>query len=146
MREENRSIKIADSISRIGHYFHFCIGSGRYRLLSILLEHGGSIEQKELQEALDIRSGSISEIINKICCDDLIVKKRSEKDGRQFVVCLTENGKTEAMRIRSEYEAHMAKLFKGFSEDEKVMMLDLLQKLLSEIGNAKTYTRRKNQT
>ena len=89
--------------------------------------------QKELQEKLCIKSGSISEIIGKIAQDELLEKKRNPKDGRQIMLCLTEEGVTQANYVREEYEQKAELIFSCFSEDEKKQFLCLLDELYSNI-------------
>lgn len=134
MNNNENALKIVDYIAKCGRFFHFKMGSGRYRLLTVILEHGGSISQKELQDELEIKSGSVSEIIGKFAQDELVEKRRSAKDGRQMTLCLTGEGAAQAVSVRESYERRAENIFEGFSEEDKQELLRLLERLYENIG------------
>ena len=64
-----------------------CGHHGRGRILKVLLEKG-TMTQSELQNIIDIRSGSLSEILGKIEEKELIIRERDENDKREKEVKL----------------------------------------------------------
>lgn len=133
INKKEEEIEIIDLITKTGRYFHFAMGAGRYRLMSVLLEHGGNMEQKELQELMGIQSGSVSEIISKICSGDMITRRRSERDGRQMVISLTEEGEREAKRICAEFESRAEEIFPDITAEERRTLVELLTRIHEKI-------------
>lgn len=110
-----------------GHYLYYKMGDkgGRRRILVALTEHGALL-QKELQEMLGIQSGTISEAIIKMEADGLVEKLRCEKDGRNFIVRLTPEGRAEAKSQMAEYNVRVEQLMSCFSEEQLETLHDLL--------------------
>ena len=96
----------------------------------MVLEKHHELLQKELQEILEVQSGSLSEIIIKMENDGLIEKAKSERDGRHLVLRLTEKGLKEAKIARSEHDKHVEELMSCLSENEKQELYNLLSKIL----------------
>ncbi len=114
-----------------GHFLYFRMGGkiGRRRILVVLEKHH-ELLQKELQEILEVQSGSLSEIIIKMENDGLIEKAKSERDGRHLVLRLTEKGLKEAKIARSEHDKHVEELMSCLAENEKQELYNLLSKIL----------------
>ena len=57
--------KLQGQLRACGHILHYNMGQkvGQARILTVLLERG-IITQRELQDILEVRSGSLSEILN----------------------------------------------------------------------------------
>ena len=89
-----------------------------------LLKDKEFISQKELQDEMGVRPGSISEIISKMEDRGLVERKRSESDSRAVDLCLTEKGK-ERLEMMEEPED----LFTAISEEELIALKDILTKL-----------------
>lgn len=106
-------------------------GKDSQRRALILLNNSGSLSQRELTELLDIKPGSMSEILTKLNNKGFIRRTPSESDRRTMIISLTEEGKKmarEAYEYRSERRVEM---FYSLNEDEKATLLNLLEKINS---------------
>ena len=99
---------------------------GQQKVLRILLH--GEIRQKDLQEQLNIKAGSLSELIRKLSCKGYIVKEKSEADGRVWVLKITEEGRRRAALFE---ETKDDRLFAPLSADEREQMKNMLAKVLA---------------
>ena len=59
----------------------------------LTIDQKDDITQKELTEMLYLTKSGITKAINKLQEDEFIVKEKSKKDSRKFVLKLTEKGK-----------------------------------------------------
>jgi len=91
----------------------------------------GIHSQKELQEVLQIRQGSLSEILIKMEKSGLIEKRRSESDGRRVELYLTEKGQCEMEENHEKFMDSERHLLDVLNEDEVDMLGTVLRKLLS---------------
>ena len=122
---------VINQLRTCGHFLYFRMGGkiGRKRILIVLEKHH-ELLQKELQEILEVQSGSLSEIIIKMENDGLIEKAKSERDGRHLVLRLTEKGLKEAKIARNEHDKHVEELMSCLTESEKEELYDLLSTIL----------------
>lgn len=102
--------RILRSFGYFGYYLHVHWGgrNGKQHILVELLSHGGTMTQRDLQEASCITSASLSEVISKLEAEGLVARERSETDRRQLTASLTEEGlrrAQEIVRTRAEFEA-----------------------------------------
>lgn len=77
--------KLQGQLRACGHFLHYNMGQkvGQARILTVLLERG-IITQRELQDILEVRSGSLSEILNGTRRYDVLTfflfERRGEED------------------------------------------------------------------
>ena len=85
MKEYNKP-ELLLSMERCGHFLYHRRGgkNGQNRILKILVTKGYKT-QKELQEILDIQSGSISEIVMKMENKGLISREKDINDRRKIL-------------------------------------------------------------
>ena len=98
------------------------------RILTVLLETG-SITQRELTERLGIQPGSASEVIAKLENAGLLTRAESETDRRTVDITLTEEGKRQAEEANSQRIGRHGEMFSALSDEEKGMLLKLLEKV-----------------
>jgi DNA-binding MarR family transcriptional regulator len=98
-------------------------------ILAILGEHD-SMSQRELLEVLHIRSASLSELLIKLEKNGFIVRRRNEKDKRNFLLQLTELGRVELIEHHRRHQEKAARLFSVLSEAERESLCTLLTRLL----------------
>ena len=75
--------------------------------------------QSELQNIIDIRSGSLSEILSKIEEKELITREKDENDKRKVKISITEKGKEAVLLKEKEHKNNAKELFSTISEDEQ---------------------------
>lgn len=98
------------------------------RILTILDMNDG-IAQKELAYILGARPQSCGEVISKLESNDYIVKEVDESDKRAHNIYLTEKGREAVKNLQSQ---RSASVFDVLSEDEKLQLSDLLDKVLAQ--------------
>lgn len=113
------------------HYMMQCLYEGRgsqKRILIILLEVG-TITQQKLTERLGIQPGSASEVLAKLEKNNMIMRKESKSDRRTTDVTLTEQGRAYAEEAAKQRKKRHENMFACLSEEEKSVLLTLLEKL-----------------
>ena len=120
-------------ILRCGHHLMHRTGHGGRGQMKILkmLQERGSVSQKDLQEALEVQSGSMSEILSKLEGRGLIIREKDESDRHKSVISLTEDGRELLVRNSpEEREQRERELYKSLSDEEQQELKSLLGKLL----------------
>ena len=102
--------------------------AGQGRLLSILLENDG-ITQRELQDMVFVRSGSLSEVLGKLEGAGLIERRPSMEDRRMMRVFLTERGALEARNCANRRTQTMDGVFDCLTEAEKEQLYALVTRV-----------------
>ncbi len=104
-------------------------GQDSQRRALILLRFTGNISQREITERLNLKPGSMSEVLTKLENKGLIKRTQSEDDKRTSIISLTEAGiekADEAYETRSERRVEM---FSYLDDIEKNTLLSLLEKI-----------------
>ena len=105
---------------------------GQRRILRILQEQGPT-SQKDLQDALGIQSGSMSEIAAKLENRGLIVRDRDMADKRKITLSITGEGKEWMVRRDAAgVRQRRAALFSALTEEERAALETMLDKLSAD--------------
>ena len=112
------------------HHFHGHVEHAQMRVL-VILYHKGQMTQRELQQLLDIRSTSLSEILKKLENRGLITRNQNENDKRSVIVSLTEQGATKAHSVATTAHQALDTLFEPLSEMERAQLASILRKVIS---------------
>lgn len=122
--------KLIMNLRDLGHMLRFLFeGKGSQKRILIILNEAGTITQRELTERIGIQPGSASEVIGKLEDAGLIARTPSRNDRRTTNIQLTETGKIQAEEAARQRKARHQEMFSGLSEEEKQMLLTLLEKL-----------------
>lgn len=100
---------------------------GQSRVLRIIADNNG-LNQKELAEILDIRSASMSELLNKLERSNLITREKDETDKRVTRVFLSSDGR-EMVDSSQNQDNFAETLFEELSDEEKCSFYIILKKL-----------------
>lgn len=130
-------------VSRLGHLVHhYYMASahargaagdplrGQGRVLSLLRENP-QVTQRELQEGLDMRQQSVSELLAKLEEKGYVERGRSNEDARVTTVTLTEAGRA-AMPPADEVRQHLD-AFDSLTEEERAELGRLVDKATAEV-------------
>lgn len=101
---------------------------GKARLLSLLIENGAML-QRDLQEKAEITSSSASELLRKMEDHMLVTRKPDPNNAKGLIVEITEKGKEKAEEFENEKDAKTKKLFAALTEEEKIQLADMLDKI-----------------
>ena len=106
---------------------------GRGRILKVLLEKG-TITQSELQDIIDIRSGSLSEILSKMEDKELIIREKDENDKRSNKIYLNDKAKDVREGVLDVLNDWNKEITKSLTEEEEEMLKSLLEKVCKNIN------------
>ena len=116
---------------------HSCYGYGH--ILDLLSEHDG-LTQQEISEAIGIRPQSASEAIVNMKKQGLISKQTNEQDRRSSLVFITDKGKARQAELMHERQQNAKRIFAPLSEEEKTVLLNLLDKVSAAQQESKEET------
>lgn len=103
------------------------------RVLKILYKKG-QLSQKEVQEILNVKPGSISEIITKLEKRELVMRVQDASDRRRVLLTLTEKGRLDVEEFSRKYQNSVMQYFEVLEEEERQEMGRILRKLLDQEG------------
>lgn len=122
-----------------GHFYHIQkiskeigLSKGQPMVLQFLY-CSREVTQKELSDFLQIKPASLTEILQRMEKNDLVCRKRGEKDQRTMWVSITKKG-TEKFEEYSKREADLDRLFfQNFLPEEKEAFLSSLEKMIENL-------------
>lgn len=124
--------KLIWNLRDIGHTLRRTYeGRGSQQRILIVLLEMGVLSQSALTQHLGVKPGSASEVLIKLETSGLIVRAPSPDDHRTMLVSLSDKGRHEAREAKRRREQRHKQMFVGLSEEEKTMLLTLLEKLNS---------------
>ncbi|NLV86389.1 MAG: MarR family transcriptional regulator [Clostridiales bacterium] len=125
---------LASHLRACGHFLYYQTGgkTGQRRILLTLLKNEG-LTQKELQDILEISSGALSEILQKMEDASLIEREKSPDDKRQVRLSLTSEGKSTALQAKENYIRVLQQMFECLDEGEKAKLDEILEKLVEHL-------------
>ena len=94
-----------------------------------LLRREDGLSQQEIAERLGIRPQSVSEAVARLEGRGLLRKMPDERDRRVTRIFITEAGIARRQEIARLRQAHAQSFFEVLTEEEKVCLAGLLQKL-----------------
>lgn len=103
------------------------------KVLKILYKKG-RLSQKEVQEILDVKPGSISEIITKLEKRELVTRVQDLQDRRRVLLELTEKGRQDVEEFSRNYQNSVMQFFEVLEDVEKQEFGRILVKLLDQEG------------
>ena len=101
----------------------------QYITMMVLWEHN-DINVKELGEALYLDSGTLTPLLNKLEYKNYITKKTNDKDKRNLVISITEEGKKLKERAKS-VPTEISKCV-NLTKEESIQLYRLLYKMLKD--------------
>ena len=133
LQEHTLSIRL----KACGRFLYYQVGgkAGQQRILMRLNSHGQTT-QKELQDVLEISSGALSEILQKMEDGGLILRTKSAEDKRQVHLSLTQAGRETARSVEEHYHRTLERMFECLDpaqKDELEQTLGILTAHLEEI-------------
>ncbi|MGB9839485.1 MarR family winged helix-turn-helix transcriptional regulator [Thermovenabulum sp.] len=106
----------------------------QYPLLFILKEHG-PVKMKELSEHMNITTGSLTVMVDRLIEKKLVERFYMPEDRRVVMVGLTEKGNEELENFKKVFIDYILEGVKRLSEKEKndlIYCLDFIKKVLIE--------------
>ncbi len=130
---------LAIRLKTCGRFLHYQVGgkAGQQRILMRLNSHGHTT-QKELQDVLEISSGALSEILQKMEDSDLILRTKSAEDKRQVDLVLTAKGLDTARSVEEHYHRTLERMFECLSQEQKEKLEETLGILTAHLDEIKS--------
>lgn len=101
---------------------------GSRKLMRIIAAHSGS-SSRELADMMDIRPSSLTEMLNKLEENGVVVRTRDEKDMRVVRVSISELGAEELKRHKEAKRQYIDILAEGLDEEEQKVFCELCDRL-----------------
>ncbi len=97
------------------------------------LQRNGACTIGELAEHLDVRSSTMSQMIDRLEKNGIVFRSAGQKDARVKTVDLCEKGRAIIQEREKLWIESLAKPFQHFSAEEKEILLNLMDKLVCHI-------------
>jgi DNA-binding MarR family transcriptional regulator len=130
--------KLLESFSKVAHSMHsdkcLPLGSGsltkqQFTILFFIFENNGSASVKELASFLKVTPGAITQFVDRLVDNKLVLRTESKLDRRVTNIELTESMKKQFMAIKKSYLISAGKVFSSLSDSELSQLVKLLQKI-----------------
>lgn len=121
--------RLTDLLRHCGRFLYYHSNPGMQQGMVLQMLRNGPMTQKQVQERLGTKPGSVSELISKLENKGLLERERSETDRRKVLLALTEKGG----RIAQMHTAYpVTGLYTALTQAERETLEQLLNKLLSD--------------
>lgn len=130
---------LAIRLKTCGRFLYYQIGgkAGQQRIL-MRLNNRGPTTQKELQDVLEISSGALSEILQKMEDSGLILRNKRAEDKRQVDLSLTPAGREKARSVEAHYHRTLDRMFECLSAEQKDQLEETLGILMTHLEELKS--------
>lgn len=130
---------LAIRLKTCGRFLFYQVGgkTGQQRIL-MTLHTLGHMTQKELQDRLEVSSGALSEILQKMEDSNLIERAKSADDKRQVDLTLSPHGNTVALEVKQNYHRSLTRIFECFDDVQRDQLEELLGVLTQHLDELKT--------
>ncbi|MBQ3002632.1 MAG: MarR family transcriptional regulator [Clostridia bacterium] len=112
------------------------LGRSAHRALMILSDHG-DLSQTALAERLEISTAAVAVLLKKLEAEGYILRTANAADSRTNSVELSKRGGEIVGASRKEFDTIDKAVFEGFSEEEIQTLIGFLDRLESNMKNAK---------
>lgn len=125
--------RLINNLHRLAHALrHGAESRGGQGRILLLLRKSGGLSQHELMELVDVRSGSLSEVLGKLEENGYILRMQNEVDRRRVDIALTDAGMEAAIAEERRIDENRTGLFGSLTEDEQAQLVALLEKLSTD--------------
>jgi DNA-binding MarR family transcriptional regulator len=91
----------------------------------------GPCSMLALSEALRIDASTATRAVEPLVNSELVQRRRSDRDARTVLVELTRAGRRVERQLTIERLANVENALVGFTDDERVLLADLLERLVA---------------
>lgn len=104
-------------------------------VIRFLAGNKGNVNQKAIQNRMNIKGSSVTSLLNTMQKGGLITKEVNPLDAREFYVKLTEKGKDTSCKIKKILTDIDDKAMQALTAEEKDVMRSLLTKIIDRLSN-----------
>lgn len=101
----------------------------RFDLMAQLDRNPEGLKMRELSRRLMVTGGNVTGLTDKLVEEGLVERRDDPRDRRAYTVHLTKEGKRLFRQMASSHENWVIELFAGLAHDDKMQMLELLNRL-----------------
>jgi MarR family 2-MHQ and catechol resistance regulon transcriptional repressor len=109
------------------------VGLSDFGVMELLL-HRGPQPVNEIGRRIALTSGAITTAIDRLEERGLVRRDAHETDRRSWMVCLTPQGKAQAIKLFQAHKAVMDAAGNALSRSERATLIELLKKLGTSAG------------
>lgn len=109
----------------------------RFDVLAALDRNEQGLMMSELSRELEVSNGNVTGIVERLAADGLVLRTPAESDRRVTRVRLSKHGRQAFARMASAHERWIDNMLRGFSNDETLQLIGLLEKLKLKTGEAR---------
>lgn len=108
----------------------------QFQVMAFLVQNcGGNISQKQICDFLKVKHTSIIDVLKRLEAKGFIQRKTNSANARSNCVFLTESGKEIMKEMNLERQYLNELIYKDMTDDEKLQLENLLNKVLKNIEN-----------
>ncbi|WII73593.1 MarR family transcriptional regulator [Bdellovibrio sp. 22V] len=116
-------------------FSQYSLSSGRFALMLLLQRHTPQgLMPSEMAQKVGVTQATISGLINSLEKADIVKRTTHEKDGRSFVILLTEKGHEVCNKIQPLYHERISHFWSEFSNAEKEQINSVFERMIKVIG------------
>ncbi len=128
-----RKITTELEINLDSFFSRFNLSSGRFTLMVLLQGTPGGLMPSELAQKVGVTQATISGLINSLEKAELVKRTTHQRDGRSFVILLTDKGQSLCNEILPMYHERITQFWSSFSDDEKNQLNGLMERMIKSI-------------
>jgi DNA-binding MarR family transcriptional regulator len=98
--------------------------------LYILNDNPAGVIPSELSHRVGVTQATISGLINSLEKAELVKREMHEKDGRSFVIKLTDKGENLIRELIPQWVPKVASFWSQFNEEERPLVSKILDKMV----------------
>ncbi|WII73186.1 MarR family transcriptional regulator [Bdellovibrio sp. 22V] len=110
------------------------LSAGRFTLLYLLKDSPEGLMPSELSQKVGVTQATISGLINGLEKAELVTREIHQKDGRSFVIKLTDKGDQTLKEIFPKWAPTIAAFWNQFDAQEKEVIGKALEKMVQNTG------------
>jgi Transcriptional regulators len=115
-------------------FSQYNLSTGRFTLMNLLRENTQGLMPSEISQRVGVTQATISGLISSLEKAELVHRETHEKDGRAYVIKLTQQGTDLIKKIIPEYFGRIETFWSNFSQDEKKEMNEYFDRMLKNIN------------
>lgn len=129
-----RKITTEFEINLDSFFSQYSLSSGRFTLMLLLKRSPNGLMPSELAQKVGVTQATISGLINSLEKAEIVKRMTHERDGRSFVIRLTENGEALCNKVLPEYHTRVSHFWSSFDVEEKGQLNKFFERLIQGMG------------
>lgn len=103
---------------------------GELFVLNYLMVHGGTAFPKDLSRGMDVSSARIAALLNQMVKKEWVIRAADTEDCRQTIITLTEKGRKEVEKKRTEIVEVVVQMLKNIGPEDAKELLRIERKIM----------------